>query len=327
MTRVLGADISKWQDDNNTPRMVDFAKMRAEGIQFVIIRAGQGTVQDPDFVANYAAAKAAGLARGVYHFFDSRATPLAQALMTAAIIGTDYPEVGVWADLEENYGGPYLGWRNWINYLASLKSKLPEVGIYTAPYYWMLNRPTDAESLAYFKSFPLWIAHYNVSTPLVPSPWTGWLFWQYTSSGDGLRYGAESLEIDLDWFNGDEQTFRNYFDLGEVPQPPQEQTMEKIGTVTADALNMRSSTATTSTANIVGKLYRGDRAIGTVDGSWMHIRQVVRVGGQVQAWDSFAHVGYMTLADYVEPPAEDVVYPASIVLNYANGVQKTYIPE
>jgi hypothetical protein len=24
----------------------------------------------------------------------------------------------------------------------------------------------------------------------------------------------------------------------------------------------------------------------------------------VQAWDSFAHVGYMTLADYVEPPTE-----------------------
>src|ERR1044071_8592250 len=47
--------------------------------------------------------------------------------------------------------------------------------------------------------YPLWIANYGVDQPLVPKPWgtNEWQFWQFTASGDGLGYGAESLGVDL----------------------------------------------------------------------------------------------------------------------------------
>ena len=220
MTFVLGPDVSFHQDDNGTVQQIDFAKMRAAGAGFVIIRVGQNSWVDPDFRRNYQAAKDAGLPRGCYWFYDSRTSPLSQALTCAATIGTDYPELGVWLDLEENYGGGYRGWQNWIQCLAALKTKFPRVGCYTAPFYWMLNRPQDAESLAYFKSFDLWLAHYNVTTPLVPSPWTSWVLWQYGTPAEGLKYGAESLEIDMNYFNGDINTFHNYFDIVNIPEKP-----------------------------------------------------------------------------------------------------------
>ena len=75
MTFVLGPDVSFHQDDNGTAQQIDFAKMRAAGAGFVIIRVGQNSWVDPDFRRNYQAAKDAGLPRGCYWFYDSRTSP------------------------------------------------------------------------------------------------------------------------------------------------------------------------------------------------------------------------------------------------------------
>jgi hypothetical protein len=43
----------------------------------------------------------------------------------------------------------------------------------------------------------------GITKPDIPAPWKDWLFWQYSATGDGLAFGAESKGIDLNLFNGD----------------------------------------------------------------------------------------------------------------------------
>lgn len=57
-----GIDISKWQG------AIDWNKVKASGVKFVIIRAGYGIQVDPRFEQNYAGATAAGLHVGAYWY-------------------------------------------------------------------------------------------------------------------------------------------------------------------------------------------------------------------------------------------------------------------
>lgn len=223
MSNVLGIDCSFYQDDNDTPQQIDFNKMKSNGASFVIIRAGQNTWVDPDFAYNWKKAKEAGLARGSYWFYDSRAKPEIQAELYYSQFKGDFGELPLFADFEESYGGVYKGVANWKIFTNKLKSLLigttAIVGIYTAYYYWLDN--TSQASSEYFKDFPLWIAQYSSSPSLVPYPWTkdNWMFWQFTEKGDGLAFGAESLNIDVNYFNGDITKFNQTFKLGETLPP------------------------------------------------------------------------------------------------------------
>ncbi len=220
-------DISFWQDDNNTVRKVDFAKMRIQ-TQGVIIRTGQHTWIDEDFTYNWQAAKQAGLRRGSYFYYDSRSTPQSQAQLWKNAIGNDLPELGLWCDLEENYGGVYRGESNYKLFVESVRSLFPnsKIGIYTSYGWW------NAQAIAqvdYWASFPLWLAWYttNVSNVILPFPWRfkSPILWQNTDKGDGLKYGTESLNIDLSY------TSKAFYDLfgASTPAPVDVETMPYDG--------------------------------------------------------------------------------------------------
>ena len=73
-----------------------------------------------------------------------------------------------------------------------------------------------------WKYYPLWIAHYtSAKKPTLPKPWVDWLFWQHGVYPVGIKYGAESKLLDLDWFNG---SLLDLFALGGQgtiqPSPP-----------------------------------------------------------------------------------------------------------
>jgi lysozyme len=217
---LIGTDISFYQDDNATPAGVNFVTMKNAGAGFVIIRAGQNNWVDPDFAVNWMAAKAAGIPRGSYWYYDSRVTPQSQANLYVASLGGDYGELPLFADFEENYGGPYGGWQNFKFFIEAIKAKVNrQIGIYTAYYYW--NSKLSGVDRTYFHQYPLWIANYGSSAPLVPLPWSPseWLFWQFSSTGDGRKYGTESAGIDLNYFNGDAAAFRTRFKIGTTPPP------------------------------------------------------------------------------------------------------------
>ena len=288
---LICPDVSFYQDDNATPRGVDFVRMKAAGAVGVIIRAGQNSWKDPDFQINWQAAKAAGLPRGAYWFYDSRSEPGNQATLWRGLIGSDFPELGLWCDFEESYGGTWKGERSWKTFLEAVKIMFPKVrvGVYTADWWWSNQIVLNP---SYFAEYPLWVAGYTTDPKIVylPAPWRNKqaVLWQYTEKGDGPKYGTESLNVDLNFFNGDMDAYRNYFGLsGEViPPPPTGEPMSTIyGTVIsgtlASPLNIRSGPGTNYSD--IGNLYIGDKLEASEKiGGWWKLTRIVRANGTVE---------------------------------------------
>ena len=304
MRKIIGPDVSFYQDSPTTPQGINFVRMN-QAADFVIIRAGQNLWPDSDFKYNWRRAKEAGLPRGSYWFYDSRADPKQQAELWVSLLAGDLGELPLFADLEETYKGPFTGWRHWRTFLERLKTLVgnKEIGIYTAFFYWQTNAPnpsTQPAELEYFHQYPLWIANYGTAQPMVPKPWIAdeWLFWQFTASGDGLFYGVESLEIDLNYFNGDAQAFADRFNvpLPEDPVPPEDPVGNRYR-VTAGTLYVREGPSTTYPA--LGQLARNDvveALASNPDGSWYRIR---RLSDGLTGWSSST---YLEKIDTVPPP-------------------------
>ncbi len=147
MANVIGPDVSFYQDDPQTPQGIDFVKMRRAGAGYIIIRAGQNLWGDRDFKANWRESKVAGMPRGSYWFYDSRADPKKQAELWVSQFDGDFGELPLWCDFEDNYGGSFKGWKNWYNFMERVKALLPnnkEIGVYTAYYYWLENMAGSA---------------------------------------------------------------------------------------------------------------------------------------------------------------------------------------
>ncbi len=293
MANVIGTDVSFYQDDPQTPQGIDFAKMR-QNAEYVIIRAGQNLWTDRDFKVNWREAKRVGLPRGSYWFYDSRVDPKRQAELWASLFGGDTGELPLFADFEENYGGAFGGWRHWYTFLERIKELVPnkEVGIYTAYYYWVQNTqgvgiPTG--SLNYFKFYPLWVANYGVTKPLIPKPWDTWTFWQFTENGDGSIYGVESSRIDLNYFNGDLAAFRARFKLGDTPPPPPDpEPISKFFRVTVPSLKVREGPGLTH--NQIGSVFLNEvvEEIGANgDRTWLNIR---KRDGSLTGWSFAAYL-------------------------------------
>ena len=304
MANLIGPDVSFYQDEPGTPQGIDFVKMK-KSAGYVIIRSGQNVWIDSDFKTNWRDAKAAGLPRGSYWFYDSRADPREQAELWFSVFDGDFGELPFFADFEESYGGPYTGWRHWRTFLDRMKALVGnrEIAIYTAYYYWVRNAPnatTDAANLESFHKYPLWIANYGVTVPSVPKPWSAneWTFWQFTDKGDGRLYGVESLGIDLNHFNGDLAAFQQRFKLAPTTNPPPDG--EPIWyKVTATALNVREGPATSFTP--LGLLAQDDvveRLASSNDGAW---EQVKRHSDNLTGW-SFKQFLVITSAPIPNPP-------------------------
>ncbi len=273
MAKVIGPDVSFYQDDNTTPAGIDFIKMKTQA-DFVIIRVGQNEWIDSDFHTNWAAAKKAGLPRGSYWFYDSRVEPKRQAELWRDALGDDLGELPLCVDLEEEYGGQYGDWRKWYAFIEYLKEFMPEkeIIIYTAYYYWVEHGPdasTQASSLEYFHQYPLWIANYDVAEPRVPAPWgkDEWLLWQYTVHGDGALFGVESGNLDLNYFNGTLEEFRARFNISSTTDPIASTKYKVNLNLRKDPNDAAEVVATLAHDEIVEKL--GENA----DGSWLKFQR------------------------------------------------------
>lgn len=203
---------------NNTitqiERYIDFHALRQQ-TRGVILRAGQNLWRDRAFDVSWKNAKEAGLLRGSYWFYDSRANPKRQAEKWAETLGNDPGEMELWCDFEERYGGAFGGWKHWYDFMEALKALLPnkKIGVYTGYYYWN----EFARGVDYFGQYPLWIAWYNTTPPKVPSVWNDWTYWQFTDDYPSTGWGAESNEIDMNYFAGSEADFLARYGVGESP--------------------------------------------------------------------------------------------------------------
>ncbi|MBN2148705.1 MAG: glycoside hydrolase family 25 protein [Anaerolineales bacterium] len=195
----LGMDVSHWQGNMN------FVTAAQRGIEWCYMKATQGiTIIDASLKENRKKAKAVNMRFGFYHYYMPGVDPIQQALYFADAINDDPGDLPPIVDLEETKsipGGYAAKVRTFLSTL--INCSIPFPGIYTAPAYWMQH---FGPSCSWACEFPLWIANYSyysnrsLSAPTIPLPWQPlrWLAWQYTAKADGLYYGAESKQIDLD---------------------------------------------------------------------------------------------------------------------------------
>lgn len=215
----LGADFSKWD-----ARPVDYSLAR-EKIDFVFIKASEGTVEDSLFRAQWGAAEGWVL-RSAYHFFRPSVDPVLSARKLVDIMGSDRGDIPVALDLEVTDGrsDTLPRARVWLLEYEAKTGIRPIV--YSSPNF--LNSE-DARLFPWLREYPLWLAQYyydNLSnelrstwldrilsgavTPNYPAavlPWTrSPEFWQFTAIGrprdiPGYYTGTGSkLEIDLNFY-------------------------------------------------------------------------------------------------------------------------------
>ena len=221
------------------------------------MKAGEGLAADRTIQRNLLASMSAELPRGAYWYYNNKYNPKRQAEFFSSIIGEASLELGFWLDLEDRVGGGFMGWKNWYNFLVRLKELRPTslIGIYTGHYYWVeftQGSGIPKTSLDYFKQFPVWLASYS-NEPFFTLPWgSDWKIWQFTDLLDGKKYGAESIELDGNYFKGTPEDFKQFFKLGNYIPPiivPPAETPMAAATYNCKALYKVKVRPDPSTAN------------------------------------------------------------------------------
>ena len=195
-TPIRGIDVSHWQGE------IDWDRVANAGKEFAYLKSTDDIdYVDETFAFNRAQAKANGLSVGAYHF--ARPDPSAGDAVREArwFVRRTNPRPGELLpvlDIETSDGltqAQMTTWASrWVEEVRDLTGVTPMV--YTSPYGWM-ERFGDTRRIAREGS-PLWVAHWGVTSPLVPAGnWdgNGWVMWQYTSQG---HVAGIAGDVDLD---------------------------------------------------------------------------------------------------------------------------------
>ena len=95
---IQGMDVARYQGS------IDFKKVYASGVHFVYMKGTEGKdYLDPNFRTNWAKAKSAGMARGVYHFMTWCSTAAEQAKWFTKMVPADADALPPVLDLEWNH--------------------------------------------------------------------------------------------------------------------------------------------------------------------------------------------------------------------------------
>jgi hypothetical protein len=141
---IWGVDISDYQGT------FDMQRLKNEGVDFVILKATEGsTWKSKYFAANYAAAKKAGLLTAAYHYQRSNATAQAQADNIMSVVPQD---CGVIPDVEANGGD--------VNLTRDIMSRVTSKGwgwplSYIPRWYWQQIGSPSLQGVG-----SLWQSHY-----------------------------------------------------------------------------------------------------------------------------------------------------------------------
>lgn len=203
-------DISKFQGD------IDFARVKADNIDGIVIRAGYrgylaaGTiVADPYAVAYINACIAEGIPYGVYFFTQAvNATEGAEeATWTLNFLKTNgfaaQPLLPVYIDTEGSTAPNSTGRADGISVAARTAAvkafcqTIENAGYYAGIYAstsWFNSKLVDSELVNYTH----WVAHYGVSAPTYKGKYD---MWQYTSGGtvDGIPSSGTPGRVDMNY--------------------------------------------------------------------------------------------------------------------------------
>lgn len=173
-----GIDYSEYQ--------APLTAVNLKGMSFAWCKATNGAGgTDPNFAANWATIKGAGIVRGAYHELvpaDDLSTQVSHFVLTVdgrglepgdmlAVVASDYP--GVTTDLV----------RSFCDQTRALTGPNVAIVIY--------SDLSVAETLTTCTGYPLWVAYPSDTAPGSVAPWSDWLFWQWSWN-----------PVDQDAFNG-----------------------------------------------------------------------------------------------------------------------------
>lgn len=225
LNRPYGIDVSDHND------LTNWQLFKAHGGVIAFIKATQAMLfVARTFPANWAGAKAAGLFRSSYHFFEWGVDAVKQAEHFASVINHYDPgELPPTVDIEGpgDGAGPFNitkaeAVRRIGVFLDTVKLRTGRSCIlYTYPSVWrdLLGNPKV------FADHPLWIASYSrvAQKPSVPGGWKDWKFWQYSDAGKV----PGNPHVDLDVFNGSLEELRRF--SMNMPTPTPQPTVDPAG--------------------------------------------------------------------------------------------------
>jgi len=200
-----GIDVSHWDG------AIDWAKMKAAGVEFAFMKATEGTTfTDPAFATYWREAPQDGVIRGAYHFFRPAVDPIQQADFFVATAGIPGPgDLPLTLDLEVTDNLPAATVAKaalaFLGRVEELSGRVPIIYTSARVFDTVLATPSG------FDHYLLWDAQWNVTCPSISSPtWTRWTVWQYSNTGQ--LGGLSNLDVNL--FNG------SVTDLEQFVNPP-----------------------------------------------------------------------------------------------------------
>ena len=190
-----GVDISSYQHD------VDMEKLKEQGIQFVYIKATEGSKhEDEQFAKNWSNANTANLLAGAYHFFSFESDGRAQADNYIETVGDlknhliPAVDVEIYGEFKESLPEKDKVVRELKILMAVLEDEYK-----TKPMIYAQKDVYDQYLKDDFGDYPLWAR--NVYFPVYLEFNNDWMIWQYKDQGELEGYEGGEQYIDLDALN------------------------------------------------------------------------------------------------------------------------------
>ena len=175
---VHGIDVSAYQG------RIDWPEVARNRVRFAFIKASEGaTLRDPRFARNWREARAAGVLRGAYHYFQPNRDGRLQADLfarTVPLAPGDLPPV---LDVEAaNFHDVAVLRREVARWL-----RLIEAHYGVRPILYSNHSFYQRHLAGHFDDYPLWLAHYEVERPTLPR--SKWIIWQHSDESyvPGIR--------------------------------------------------------------------------------------------------------------------------------------------
>lgn len=193
---TIGVDISSYQAD------VDMEKLKEQDIQFVYIKATEGSShQDDKFAVNWTNAEKAGLPSGAYHFFSFDTPGNTQAENYIKTVGDDLKgrllpvvDVEYYGDKEKNPPAKEDVVRELTVFLNTLEEHYG-----TKPMIYTGAKIYDNYLQDFSGDYKMWISSFY--TPLSWNYKGDWYIWQYLNQGKLEGYTGGEKYIDLNVLN------------------------------------------------------------------------------------------------------------------------------
>ncbi|GAA3971521.1 hypothetical protein GCM10022407_16670 [Hymenobacter antarcticus] len=175
---VHGIDVSAYQG------RIDWPEVARNRVRFAFIKASEGgTLRDQRFARNWREARAAGVLRGAYHYFQPNRDGQIQADLfarTVPLAPGDLPPV---LDVEAaNFHDVAVLRREVARWL-----RLIEAHYGVRPILYSNHSFYKRHLAGHFDDYPLWLAHYEVERPSMPR--SKWIIWQHSDESHvpGIR--------------------------------------------------------------------------------------------------------------------------------------------